>query len=65
MSRFIGVRDIGTVHDFVLIDDLTTTLDLGYPIIKGQIITTIKICNGRFNDRLREKFEEIWSGYDS
>jgi sugar-specific transcriptional regulator TrmB len=61
LSRFIEVRNLGSNHDFTLIDDVTTILDLGDPIMKGQIIATIKICDGGFNRRLRERFEEIWS----
>jgi len=65
LSRFIEVRDLGSSHDFTLVDDVTTILDLGDPIVKGQIIATIKISDSAFNHRLRERFEDIWSSRSS
>jgi sugar-specific transcriptional regulator TrmB len=47
-------------HDFCLVDDILSIIDVGDPIIE-TMIAIMKIYDVNFNERLKKHFMEIWN----
>lgn len=56
----ITIREKETDYDYVIADDDTAILDIGDPIAPGTVLGTFKICDRKFNSRLRERFDSLW-----
>ena len=57
----ISIREKETDYDLVLVDNDTTIIDIGDPIAPGTVLGTFKICDRKFNARLRGKFDSLWN----
>jgi len=59
-SKNLQIKKLESEEEFTLIDEKTTILKVQNPVIKNQLLATIKIIDKKMNKQLRSNFNKYW-----